>query len=50
FMKKYTNNHLIPVGRLGVPEDVAGPATFLASRDADFITGVLLLVDGGQLA
>jgi len=50
FMKKYTSNHLIPLGRLGLPEDVAGPATFLASRDADFVNGVLLFVDGGQLA
>jgi NAD(P)-dependent dehydrogenase (short-subunit alcohol dehydrogenase family) len=48
FMKKY--KHLIPVGRVGMPEDVAGPATFLASRDADYVNGVLLFVDGGQLA
>lgn len=48
FMKKYEN--LIPAGRIGVPEDVAGPATFLASRDADYVNGVLLFVDGGQLA
>ncbi len=48
FMKKYEN--LIPAGRLGEPEDIAGPATFLASRDADYVNGVLLFVDGGQLA
>lgn len=48
FMKKYAN--LLPLGRLGWPEDIAGPATFLASRDADYVTGVLLFVDGGQLA
>jgi NAD(P)-dependent dehydrogenase (short-subunit alcohol dehydrogenase family) len=48
FVAKYEN--LIPVGRLGVPEDVAGPALFLASPDADYINGVLLFVDGGQLA
>ncbi len=48
FMKKYTN--LIPLGRVGVPEDVAGAAVFLASSDADYITGSLLFVDGGQLA
>lgn len=48
FIKKYEN--LIPVGRIGVPEDVAGPATFLASRDADYVNGVLLFIDGGQLA
>jgi NAD(P)-dependent dehydrogenase (short-subunit alcohol dehydrogenase family) len=48
FMKKYQG--LIPIGRLGEPEDIAGPATFLASRDADYVNGVLLFVDGGQLA
>jgi len=48
FMKRY--EHLIPAGRIGLPEDVAGPATFLASRDADYVNGVLLFVDGGQLA
>jgi 3-oxoacyl-[acyl-carrier protein] reductase len=48
FMKKYEN--LIPVGRIGKPEDVAGPAAFLASKEADYINGVLLFVDGGQLA
>jgi 3-oxoacyl-[acyl-carrier protein] reductase len=51
FMKKYDPARgLIPVGRLGTPEDVAGPALFLASEDAAFISGVLLYVDGGQLA
>jgi NAD(P)-dependent dehydrogenase (short-subunit alcohol dehydrogenase family) len=51
FMKKYDPARgLIPVGRLGTPEDVAGPALFLASEDASFINGVLLFVDGGQLA
>ena len=48
FMSKYKD--LIPVGRLGEPEDIAGPAAFLASSDADYINGVLLFVDGGQLA
>jgi len=48
FMSKYKN--LIPVGRLGEPADVAGPVAFLASSDADYINGVLLFVDGGQLA
>lgn len=51
FMKKYAPERgLIPLGRLGTPEDVAGPALFLASPDASFINGVLLFVDGGQLA
>jgi NAD(P)-dependent dehydrogenase (short-subunit alcohol dehydrogenase family) len=51
FMKKYDPTRgLIPLGRLGTPEDVAGPAVFLASQDASYINGVLLFVDGGQLA
>ena len=39
----------IPLGRLGTPEDIAGPAVFLASDMARFITGVTLPVDGGYL-
>ncbi len=38
-----------PLGRLGVPEDVPGAVVFLASDDADYITGSLLVVDGGML-
>jgi glucose 1-dehydrogenase len=37
----------IPWGRLGRPEDVGKAAAFLASDDADYITGVALRVDGG---
>lgn len=33
--------------RLGAPEDIAASAAFLASREATFITGAQLLVDGG---
>lgn len=36
-----------PVGRWGEPEELAGVAIFLATRAADFITGVALPVDGG---
>jgi 3-oxoacyl-[acyl-carrier protein] reductase len=36
-----------PLGRLGEPEDVAGAVRFLASDEASFITGAVLLVDGG---
>jgi 3-oxoacyl-[acyl-carrier protein] reductase len=36
-----------PLGRLGSPEDVAGAVRFLASGEASFITGEVLLVDGG---
>lgn len=40
----------IPLGRLGEPEDVAKAVVFLASDAAAFITGVMLPVDGGNLA
>jgi len=36
-----------PLGRVGEPDDVAGPAVFLASDDAKFITGETLYVSGG---
>ena len=36
-----------PLGRLGRPEDVAGAVRFLCSDEASFITGEVLLVDGG---
>ncbi len=38
----------IPMGRLGTPEDVAGVCTFLASSQADYITGQTIVVDGGM--
>jgi NAD(P)-dependent dehydrogenase (short-subunit alcohol dehydrogenase family) len=40
----------IPLGRLGEPLDIAGPAVFLASDLARYVTGVTLPVDGGFLA
>ena len=36
-----------PLGRLGVPSDVAGAVRFLCSDEASFITGEVVLVDGG---
>jgi glucose 1-dehydrogenase len=39
----------IPLKRLGKPEDVAGLAVFLASSDADYVTGTTFVVDGGLL-
>jgi glucose 1-dehydrogenase len=39
----------IPLNRLGQPRDVAGVVAFLASPDADYITGTTLFVDGGLL-
>ncbi|MBT9288445.1 glucose 1-dehydrogenase [Prosthecodimorpha staleyi] len=38
----------IPLGRLSTPRDIANAALFLASDEADFVTGVALEVDGGR--
>jgi NAD(P)-dependent dehydrogenase (short-subunit alcohol dehydrogenase family) len=38
---------LIPMQRIGRPEDVAGAAVFLASEDAAYVTGATIVVDGG---
>jgi 3-oxoacyl-[acyl-carrier protein] reductase len=38
----------VPLGRLSVPQDVANAALFLASDEAEFLTGVVLEVDGGR--
>ena len=38
-----------PLGRLGVPEDIARAVAFFVSDDADFITGQVLSVDGGMV-
>ena len=39
--------HMIPMGRFGKPEDIAGMVLFLASEKAAYITGQILTVDGG---
>jgi len=39
----------IPLGRLGTPEDMVGPVLFLCSEEADYVTGHVLVVDGGWL-
>ena len=38
---------VVPLGRAGTPEDVAGMVAFLASADAGFITGQNIVIDGG---
>jgi len=38
----------VPLGRIGAPEDIAGPALFLASGLSDYVTGQFIYVGGGQ--
>ena len=40
----------LPMGRFGKPEEIANAVVFLASDEASFVTGHLLLVDGGNTA
>jgi len=41
---------MVPIGRMGVVEDIAKAALFLASDDADFVSGHNLIVDGAYMA
>lgn len=41
--------HLIPYGRVGEPEDIGQLAAWLASDEADYITGTTIFADGGML-
>ena len=41
---------VIPLGRIGAPEDIANATLFLASDEASYITGIALPVDGGRTA
>lgn len=47
-VKHYTDRAAL--GRYGQPEEIAGPAVFLASDEASYITGHVLVADGGYLA
>lgn len=47
FKTIYIDNNKLPLGRVGAPVDLAGPAAFLLSADAAYITGQTLVVDGG---
>jgi NAD(P)-dependent dehydrogenase (short-subunit alcohol dehydrogenase family) len=40
---------LVPLGRAGQPEDIAGGVLYLASDDASYVTGIELVVDGGLI-
>lgn len=46
--KKRLVGEAVPYGRMGVPEDLAGAALFLASSDADYVVAQTLNVDGGN--
>jgi 3-oxoacyl-[acyl-carrier protein] reductase len=38
---------MVPLGRLGVPEDIANAYLFLASEESNYVNGTFLHVDGG---
>jgi 3-oxoacyl-[acyl-carrier protein] reductase len=50
FIEWYVNRRKIPLGRTGYPEDVSGTVVFLASRYCRYMTGQLLVVDGGLMS
>lgn len=50
FRDIYLKHGRILLGRAGKPEDIAGPVAFLCSDDARYITGQIILVDGGVSA
>ena len=47
FQERYIHNGRIPLRRTGFPHDIAGTALYLASDDCRYMTGQLLIVDGG---
>ena len=50
FKSVYLGYRKIPLARAGTAEDLAGPAAFLVSSDAAYVTGQILAVDGGVTA
>lgn len=42
-------SNIIPIGRTATPEDYVGAAIFLSSDDANYITGEIMIIDGGRL-
>lgn len=50
FIEWYVDKRKIPLGRSGLPEDVSGTVVFLASDYCRYMTGQLLVVDGGLMS
>jgi 3-oxoacyl-[acyl-carrier protein] reductase len=47
FRDNYVNNQHLPLRRAASPDEIAGVVFFLAGKDASYITGQVLVVDGG---
>ncbi|MDX2196766.1 MAG: SDR family oxidoreductase [Cytophagales bacterium] len=47
FIRNYIHGHHLPLQRPALPEEIAGIALFLASKDASYITGQTIIADGG---
>jgi NAD(P)-dependent dehydrogenase (short-subunit alcohol dehydrogenase family) len=47
FRSNYIESHHLPLKRAAAPEEIAGVALFLAGKDASYITGQVIVVDGG---
>lgn len=48
FLRNFVRNK-VPLGRMGMPDDIAKVAQFLSSPASDYMTGAVLVVDGGTL-
>ena len=42
--------NMLPVGRMGKPEEIAGMVAYLASAEAGYVTGSSFTIDGGMIA
>jgi 3(or 17)beta-hydroxysteroid dehydrogenase len=44
-----TEGERIPVGRMGLPEEIANGILFLASDESSYVTGLEMIIDGGMI-